>query len=343
MTDFFNLSTQDNIPVINIRGNIGHNWWDGEIDAESFKFMLDSIDVNAPKIKVDIASQGGNVSLALSIYNMLREHNAEIITTVYSEASSSASFIFLAGDERIMLTGTSIFIHEPLSVLGLANADSMLQSADYLNTIADSILDIYVERTGGDRETLKQLMKKETLMNAEESERRGFATKVMIPDNVVVNCTDRTVFNKQSKEEYEDMEELLNQIKALADSVTALNNKVDAQATVVEPVVATVVEPVVATVVEPVALTKLQLEEQLKQHNIENRNNNISAICTAAGKSEAAEHYIKSNVTVNQVMKDMVDLTVNDNAIEIDSTVPAASTDKVTKSEIQAGWKKAYQ
>lgn len=340
MNEFFNVgTTSSGKPLIDIRGNIGSDWWNGDVDAETFKWELDQIG-NVPEIHVHIASQGGSVMVALSIYHMLRKHSAKIVTTVYSEASSSASFIFLAGDERIMLVGTSVYVHEPLTEVR-GYADDLFKTGDYLNQIKNSILDIYVERAGIDRDVMAKLMKDETLMNADEALRRGFATVVNVPDLEIVNSTDRTIFNKTVKREYEEMDKILEQIKALGDVVTALSTKVEAMnvAPVVEAV-APVVEAV-APVVEAV-LTKDQVQAKATSDLIEQRESSIKAVCAAAGKSDSAQHFIEANVTVEAVMQSLVDLSGVDNDIEINTSLGANIIEN-QKEEISSGWKKAYK
>jgi ATP-dependent Clp protease protease subunit len=63
-------------------------------------------------INITLNSNGGDVEAALAIYDTIRLANNFVRITVLGQASSSASFILQAGDERCITENSFIMIHQ---------------------------------------------------------------------------------------------------------------------------------------------------------------------------------------------------------------------------------------
>lgn len=61
-------------------------------------------------------------------------------------------------------------------------ADAFRAVAESLDTAKNRILDIYVDRTGADRDTLSDLMTKETTLTAVKAKELGFITNILTPN-----------------------------------------------------------------------------------------------------------------------------------------------------------------
>lgn len=273
---YYEINNQhSNLPIVTIRGLIGDDWWG--VSEDSFVYDMDSLGA-VDEIEVHISSQGGDVDTGIAIYNYLKNHRAKITTKVYSQAASIASIIFLAGDKRVMLEGTTIFVHEPLmNVQGYA-AD-LFKSGDYLETIKGNLLDIYEDRTGQTRTSLVKLMRDETLMDSNESVRRGFATETAINSDIVLNNNSQLLTKEElaaslmnTIQERRMSKEQDLKIKAVEDQIATMQTTIEAVASKlgVEGVVATpaVVTPVVVTPVvdnSTMSAADLQLLADAKQ------------------------------------------------------------------------------
>lgn len=146
------------------------------INADDFSQQLAAID--AKTINLRINSPGGSVFAGICIYANLVQHPARIIAHVDSLAASIASVIMCAADEIIIGESAQAMIHAPHSVV-MGPAEDMRKEADVLDSIEEAIIDIYVARTGGDREEIKAMVAAETWLRGQAAVDAGFADKVM--------------------------------------------------------------------------------------------------------------------------------------------------------------------
>lgn len=132
-------------------------------------------------VEVEINSPGGSVFEGQRIYNALRQmsrRGVEIVTTVNGLAASMGSVILLAGDKRNMTKGSRIMIHEA-STIAWGDARSLRKNADLLEGISAEIAEIYADRTGGEKDAIRNLMFAETWMTADEAKTNGFVHAVL--------------------------------------------------------------------------------------------------------------------------------------------------------------------
>ncbi|MCS6716298.1 Clp protease ClpP, partial [Proteus terrae] len=114
-----------------------------DITGEKVKNFLASNDDE--EVTVYINSPGGYVFEGLEVYNLLRASGRKIKTVLTGLAASMGSIIFLAGDDRVAMTGSLYMVHKP-SGITWGNADEMRKEADLLDKIQGSLSDIYKER-----------------------------------------------------------------------------------------------------------------------------------------------------------------------------------------------------
>lgn len=175
MEKYFQMKAENNVAQIDIFGDIvSDKWYDEETSAVSFRDSLKSLgDVST--INLSINSGGGSVFDGIAIYNMLKSSKAQINVYVEGLAASIASVIAMAGDTITMRSGSMLMVHMPWTV-AQGNAEDMRQMADTLEKTGDSIVDIYSERTKLPVDEIKQVMKNETWLSADEAVSQGWAT-----------------------------------------------------------------------------------------------------------------------------------------------------------------------
>lgn len=152
---------------------IGDNWFGDGLTSKRFAEDLKKIG-DVKSIRVRINSPGGSVTDGVGIYNALRSHGARIVVDIEGAAYSIASVIAMAGDEIRMRTGSMMMIHSPWS-FAMGNAEEMREAADVLDKFEDSLLDIYVKRSGRDRAELKDMLRAETWLHPAEAVEAGLA------------------------------------------------------------------------------------------------------------------------------------------------------------------------
>jgi ATP-dependent protease ClpP protease subunit len=178
----------------------------GEIGWEvtAREFVKDLTLLEADQINVRINSVGGDVFDGVAIYNALRQKDADVYVYVEGLAASAASFIAQAGDEVIMLTGSQMMIHDA-SAMAWGNEEVMLDTADVLSRISNSIADIYAQRAGGKAEDWRAIMKAEMWYSPEEAVTAGLADSVLADENkdaqAAKDTWDLRVFNFAGRKE----------------------------------------------------------------------------------------------------------------------------------------------
>jgi ATP-dependent Clp protease protease subunit len=147
------------------------SYWTGN-DARSFQRMLAQTD--AEEIHLHINSPGGSVFEGVTIYNLLADHDADVIVHIDGLAASIASVIALSGDTINIAENGMVMIHNP-SVIAWGDATVMRKQAEILDKIRDAILNTYEARTRLDRDALGTAMDAETWYSADEAVTAGFA------------------------------------------------------------------------------------------------------------------------------------------------------------------------
>ncbi|MBJ8189185.1 head maturation protease, ClpP-related [Bacillus cereus] len=167
---------------LTVYGSIGG--WFSENNAEAVRRKIQ--DVKAEKIHVHINSGGGSAFDGVAICNQLKQHNAEIIVHIDGWAASAASVIAMAGDKIIMPSNTMMMIHQA-STFEYGNADLFEKTARDLRKIDSALAASYKKRFVGTDEELKQLLKDETWLTAEEAVALGLADE--IADEIEIDDT----------------------------------------------------------------------------------------------------------------------------------------------------------
>ncbi|PGZ08928.1 peptidase S14 [Bacillus cereus] len=167
---------------LTVYGSIGG--WFSENNAEAVRRKIQ--DVKAEKIHVHINSGGGSAFDGVAICNMLKQHDAEVIVHIDGWAASAASVIAMAGDKIIMPSNTMMMIHQA-STFEYGNADLFEKTARDLRKIDSALAASYKKRFVGTDEELKQLLKDETWLTAEEAVALGLADE--IADEIEIDDT----------------------------------------------------------------------------------------------------------------------------------------------------------
>ncbi|MFA2568062.1 head maturation protease, ClpP-related [Bacillus wiedmannii] len=167
---------------LTVYGAIGG--WFSENNAEAVRRKIQ--DVKAEKIHVHINSGGGSAFDGVAICNQLKQHDAEIIVHIDGWAASAASVIAMAGDKIIMPSNTMMMIHQA-STFEYGNADLFEKTARDLRKIDSALAASYKKRFVGTDEELKQLLKDETWLTAEEAVALGLADE--IADEIEIDDT----------------------------------------------------------------------------------------------------------------------------------------------------------
>lgn len=169
----FSNEIQNGKHILTLSGNVQKKYWrdDDVINAKDIRETLDSV---SDDIVIKLNSPGGDVFEGIEIYNYLKDHPSNVTVEVTGLAASAATFICAGADEVIMNVGTSLMIHEA-STFTWGNKQDIQKTLNALETIDDSILSIYSEKTGQTTEQLREWMNDEKWFTADEAVEYGFA------------------------------------------------------------------------------------------------------------------------------------------------------------------------
>lgn len=154
---------------------IGDSWFDDSTPASEFVKQLGNI--KTQKIELHLNSPGGDIFDGVAIYNALKAHPAEVTAIVDGLAASAASFIFQAGDKRIVTKAATMMIHDGSS-MAWGDAATMRDTADILDKLSNTIASIYSDSAGQSVEFWRNLMIEETWYNSQEAVDSGLADEI---------------------------------------------------------------------------------------------------------------------------------------------------------------------
>ena len=168
-----------NLPI----GPESENKWYAMWGEENVFFSLDTVKrifeehPDEKDVKFNINCDGGYVEEGFAIYDYIRTSGRNIYTNIEGGCHSMAIVMLLAAplENRSANKHSKALIHCVRADFGWdATADELKAMAEELEQEQEQILDIYVDRTGGDKEELRAFMKEEKMRTAEWLMDHGF-------------------------------------------------------------------------------------------------------------------------------------------------------------------------
>ena len=175
---------------------------DGNVSGFSIAKDLADLGDDIREIIVHINSMGGYTAEGLAIYNLLRQHPARITTICDGFACSAASFVFMAGDVRIMRAASLLMIHNAWTSAS-GNAHELRKTAEELDKISETAANAYMRCVNITREELDALLDGEdhqgSWLEPAEALEKGFCTEVQdaaADDSNIQQSVRRYVFSR---------------------------------------------------------------------------------------------------------------------------------------------------
>ncbi len=170
------------------------------LDGVCFKDIADflsSIPEDDGSIDLRINCAGGDCIEGWAIYDALRSSGKEITVAIEGQCSSMATVILMSAplERRNAYKNAHICIHNPEACYidvdyytrNTADnidavADSLRRQAETLRMEQNKLLDLYVERTGADRDALQDLMNQDIYINTDRAKELGFIGNILVPN-----------------------------------------------------------------------------------------------------------------------------------------------------------------
>jgi ATP-dependent protease ClpP protease subunit len=167
------MAAAESDQTITIYDVIGEDYWTG--GGFTAKRMAGALRAIGEKpVTIAINSPGGDMFEGLAIFNMLRDHKAEVSVKVMGLAASAASLIAMAGDQILMGQGSFLMIHNAWGVV-VGNRHDMRAGADMFEPFDSAMAEIYAARSGQTGDKIAAMMDAETFINAKDARDLGFS------------------------------------------------------------------------------------------------------------------------------------------------------------------------
>lgn len=173
----------------------------GDVEGVSFADIdafCDSIPEGDNEIEIRIHCNGGQVTEGWAMYDRLRATGKEITCIVEGNCASMGTVILLAApkERRKAYSNAHLLIHNPYAfVMGASDADDLQKMANDLKAEQERLVDLYVERTGCDKETIQALMDEDKFINAEEAKEIGLIGDIIPPMSAKATTTNNIINN----------------------------------------------------------------------------------------------------------------------------------------------------
>jgi ATP-dependent protease ClpP protease subunit len=158
-----------------VYGVIGFgNFFDDAITGSSINAELGKLEVDEP-VRVRINSPGGDFGEAVAIRTALSERQGPVSFQVDSRALSAATMIAPIGTEVRLADSAMMMIHDPWVDPGPSNEEELLKHAQVAAKHGEVLAAYYAERTGKSESDIREMMRAETWMKADEAIDMGIA------------------------------------------------------------------------------------------------------------------------------------------------------------------------
>lgn len=232
--------------------------WFG-LDSVCYKDItefLESMDSDDNEIELLIHCPGGACMEGWAIYDKLRTSGKKITATIEGMCASMASVILLAApkERRFGFENASLLIHNP-AVRDIDAGTAERLTADELARLKgklgaqeaalleeqNKILDLYVDRTGADRNELQKLMNEDKFVTMDKAIELGFISSTVEPNTASAD-THLNIKNMAKEEKVTIGSRVLNKLLSLAGfaNVDDVNVHLDQNITAVDGSVFTV-------------------------------------------------------------------------------------------------------
>lgn len=174
---WFDIKDATQGPVqVYIYGDIGASYF-GEETTTAADFVRDLAEVSPSPIDLHVNSGGGEVFEAYAIYTALRRYEGTVTAYIDGLAASCASFIPMAATEIVMSDVAYLMIHDASSITW-GNAADMRSTADQLDAIDETIISIYVAKSGRDAQEIRQAMHDTTWLTSTDALEWGLVDRI---------------------------------------------------------------------------------------------------------------------------------------------------------------------
>ncbi len=155
------------------------SWWGDEVTPKQFADELNALGTLS-EITVRINSGGGDVFAAAAIGNLLEQNPATVTAKIDGLCASAATIVACHCSKVIAANDSTYMIHPvKMGLCGYIDAVTMQQYLDALGAIRDSIVTLYVKKTGRCRDEVAAQMDATSWWTGAEAKENGFVDELV--------------------------------------------------------------------------------------------------------------------------------------------------------------------
>lgn len=167
-----------------------------EIDSEQTSKFVPELEEAVGKLKkkemliVMINSPGGEVTSAITLYNIISAYKDSICGLVTGQAVSAAFFVLQAFGRRAAFSNTVLSFHNPRLESEWASSmtlEEMKKETKFVKLFRDTMLDIFQKSSGMKRDEALRLLKSDKMLTPQEAKDKGLL-------DIVVPSYDGNIF-----------------------------------------------------------------------------------------------------------------------------------------------------
>ncbi|QCT03824.1 phage protein [Paenibacillus algicola] len=159
-------------------------------------------------VELYINSGGGSVFAGSEVYTLLKEYPGKVSAKITGVAASAASYIALAADDIRMAPLAQFMIHNAAIV---TDGDKRAHTGrtNLLAGVDESLINVYMKKSGKTREELADLMDSETWMNAQKAVELGFADGILFEEEELLSTATNSFNGEISSEAMNQIRDIM--------------------------------------------------------------------------------------------------------------------------------------
>lgn len=276
-------------------------------------FERDLAAVGDRRINVRLNTPGGDVFTGFAIYNILNRIRDRVTVTVEGIAASMGSVIMMAGKTRIMPANAAVMIHDPAG-MAEGGPEELANFAAMLSNVRDQIVAAYVKATGQPEDKIRQMMKDETWLSAEQAIKLGFADKIEKPIKMAavakfdLGCFTNVPENFGTNEEDVDMNDQIKRLCALFGKPELADGFINAKKSLDDVMAALEAQAASDKTAKAAADRAAEAEANKGKDTAKVREQvlayvgEVRTLCSMAGMADKADGFINADKSISEVI-----------------------------------------
>jgi len=222
----FNIKTSAELTEIDIFGQIGDSFFEEGNTLDSVKAELSGVKTD---LTINVASLGGSAFEGLAIHDLIASHPFNTTVNVIGATASAGAVISVAAD-NVNISENSLFLVHNSHGMAMGNAEDLESAAKDMRKIDDRMTSIFINRTGKEETEIRELLKEDKFLDANEALEWGFVDNVTQPVKIAAKLDRKKIENSNLTDKQKtqllktktmDLTPITNQLKDLTEKVGA--------------------------------------------------------------------------------------------------------------------------